>query len=479
MNKKILSLGLLGAMVATMVVTWVFNGQGVIQNDPKRNIYIPEVRQMPLQVRAAYNHETMFFQYRWASPRPGIHMDAYKFEGGKWVAYGEDKPGSQDHVFLEDRVAMMVDDGSVPEFAHYGGYVAIGNGMDSFTNSATEKDINAHPYLGKNNKKQKAVTKYLPLTREQPDDWRSVVPQDRLDTLKKAGYFLDLWHWRGHRSNVLEFADDQNIGPIRDGDPGKNGWTTNWDKDKQQPKYMFDPKRTGRIANSWQDLSSGKIGQDDPYYLSDTTKTDFDPNQPWKEGDVLPLRVLRTFEGSMADIRTVGGRGRWKDGYWEVTLSRKMDTGDALNDKAFVDGKIYNLAFSVHRNATGRRWHYISLPVSIGLGREASFKAQRFTGETPSWTQPWFEAKLFYPGQVNWPLLTSKRHPGQAMIKDGIPVKHYHNERQLSQYGVEMEFFEEIKQQWRLTVLAGIFMFVGVGFGLLRLQRKIVSGEKQ
>ena len=180
MNKANLSLGLLGALVATLAITWVFNGQGVIHNDPKRNIYIPEVRQMPLQVRAAYNNEQIFFQYRWASPRHGIHMDAYRFEGGKWVAYGEDQPGAQNHVFLEDRVAMMVDDGSVPEFAHYGGYVAIGSGMDSFTNPATEKDINAHPYLGKDNKKQKAVTKYLPLTRERPDDWTSIVPQERL-----------------------------------------------------------------------------------------------------------------------------------------------------------------------------------------------------------------------------------------------------------------------------------------------------------
>ncbi len=231
------------------------------------------------------------------------------------------------------------------------------------------------PTWAREGRKQAVVTKYLPLTRERPEDWASVVPQERLDTLRKAGYFLDLWHWRGHRSNVLEFSDDQQIAEIRAGDPGKSGWSTNWDKDKNQPKYMFDPARTGRIANSWGDLASGKIGQGDPYYLSDATKTEFDPNQSWKEGDVLPRRVLRAYEGSMADIRTTGGRARWKDGYWEVTLSRLMDTGDTLNDKTFVDGKVYNLAFAVHRNATGRRWHYISLPVSLGLNREADFNA--------------------------------------------------------------------------------------------------------
>lgn len=471
MNKPALSLSLLGAMFLALALAWIFNGQGSIKDDQERDIAIPTTLEIPLQVRVAYNAERIFFQYRWPAQRPGIHMDVYKFEGGKWVEYGENKPGPQEHVFLEDRVAMMVDDGGVPEFAHYGGYVTIGGGLDSFSNAATGKDVEAHPYLGKN-KKQAVVTKYLPLTRERAQDWSSVVPQERLEVLRKAGYFLDLWHWRGHRSNVLEFSDDQHIAELRAGDPGKSGWSTNWDKDSKQPKYMFDPARTGRIANSWQDLSSGKVGQDDPYYLSAATMVAFDPNQAWKEGDVLPKRVLRDFEGSMADIRTVGGRGRWKDGFWEVTLSRAMDTGDALNDKAFAEGKVYNLAFAVHRNATGRRWHYISLPFSLGLSREADFNALRFDGETPAWTHAWHEAKLFYPGQVNWPLLVSKFHPGQSQIKQGIPVRHHHNERQLAHYSIEIEFLDQIKMQWRMTLLAGLFMFLGVGFGLYRLQRK-------
>lgn len=472
MNKSTVSLSLLAALFIALALAWIFNGQGVMEDDESREIAIPTTLEIPLQVRAAYNGERIFFQYRWPAQRPGIHMDVYKFEGGKWVEYGEDKPGPQAHIFLEDRVAMMVDDGSVPEFGHYGGYVAIGAGLDSFSNAAAQKDVEAHPYLGKDKKKQAVVTKYLPLTRERPEDWASVVSEQRLDVLRKAGYFLDLWHWRGHRSNVLEFSDDQNIGEIRGGDPGKSGWSTNWDKEKQQPKYMFDPARTGRIANSWDDLSSGKVGQDDPYYLSDATKIEFDPNQPWKEGDVLPRRVLRAYEGSMADIRTVGGRGRWRDGYWEVTLSRLMDTGDALNDKAFAEGKVYNVAFAVHRNATGRRWHYVSLPFSLGLSREADFEALRFAGDTPPWTQAWHEAKLFYPGQVNWPLLISRFHPGQSQVKAGIPVRHQHNERQLAHYGIEIEFLDQIKTQWRLTFFAGLFMFAGVGFGLYRLQRR-------
>ncbi len=470
MNRTTVSLVLLGAMLFALGLAWLFNGQGVVRNDHARHIHIPDPLLIPLQVRAAYNGERIFFQYRWPSQRPGIHNDVYKYEGGKWVKYGESQPGPQAHVFLEDRVAMMVDDGHVPEFGHYGGYVAIGSGLDTFTQAAESPQVKAHDYLGKV-MGQAVVTKYLPQTRQRPEDWTTVVDEQRLTALRKAGYFLDLWHWRAHRSNALGYSDDQNIAELRGGDPGKNGWSTNWDKEKNQPKYMFDPQRTGRFANSWDDLSSGRVGQDDYYYLSDETKVPFDPNHAWKEGDVLPLRVLRPYEGSMADIRTVG-RGRWRDGYWEVTLSRLMDTGDPLHDKSFEEGHVYNLALAVHRNATGQRWHYVSLPLTIGLGLDGDFRAERFTGDQPPWSQNWHTVKLFYPGQVNWPLLTSNRHPGKPMIDRGIPVRHYHKEEQLARYGIEVEFLPEIQRQWRMTLVTGVLLFAGIGFGLLRLQTR-------
>lgn len=470
-NRHSVSLVLLAAMLMALCLAWIFNGQGVVRNDHDRGVHIPEQLLVPLQVRAAYNGERIFFQYRWPADRPGIHNDVYKYEGGKWVKYGEDQPGPQKHVFLEDRVAMMIDDGHVPEFAHYGGYVAIGDGLDSFSNAAEKDEVKGHSYLGKA-MKQAVVTKYLPQTRHQPENWDAVAPEEQLTALRKAGYFLDFWHWRAHRSNVLGFADDQHIAEIRGGDSGKSGWSSNWDKEKSQPKYMFDPQRTGRASNRWDDLMNGQVGQDDLYYLSDETKVDFDPNYPWKEGDVLPRRVLRTYEGSRADIHTVGGRGHWQDGYWEVTLSRLMDTGDPLNDKVFEEGHIYNLAMAIHRQATGLRWHYVSLPLTVGLGLPADFQAQRFAGEQPAWNHSWHTIKLFYPGQVNWPLLTSDHHPGKPMIERGIPVRHYHKEEQLARYGIEIEFLDEIKDQWQLTLFVGLFMFAGVGFGLLRLQTK-------
>lgn len=470
MDRSVVSLGLLGAALGALGLVWINNGQGIVGDDHDRHIAIPDELMMPLQVRAAYDGERILFQYRWPAERPGIHMDVYRYEGGQWVKYGEDIPGPQEHPFLEDRVAMMVDDGSVPEFSRYGGYITIGDGLDGMTDAADEDEVEAHPWLGAA-RKQDVVTKYLPQTRKHPGEWGSVVAEERLKAQREAGYFLDFWHWRGHRGNALGFADDQYVADIRGGDAGRSGWSTNWDAEAKRPKFMYDPASTGRRANKWDDLVSGRVGQDDVYYLSPDTMIEFDPDHAWQEGDTLPRRLVRNYEGSRADILT-SGRGRWENGFWEVTLERLMDTGNPLEDKIFREGGVYDIAMAVHRHATGLRWHYVSLPLTVGLGREATVVAERFTGAAPTWNQPWHTVKLFYPGQVNWPLLISQRHAGKPMIERGVPVKHYHNEEQLARYGIEIEFDEPIRSQWRLTLLAGLFMFVGVGFGLTRLQPK-------
>ncbi len=143
-----------------------------------------------------------------------------------------------------------------------------------------------------------------------------------------------------------------------------------------------------------------------------------------------------------------------------------MDTGNWLEDKAMVDTRVYSVAFAVHRDATGSRWHYVSLPVTLGLGRDAELEAVRFEGNTPSWDQAWLDVTLFYPGQVSWPLLNSVKHAGADSIKAGVPVKFRHSEHQLTHYGIELEFADEIRRQWLFTLFAGLLLIAGFGFAL-------------
>jgi hypothetical protein len=236
---------------------------------------------------------------------------------------------------------------------------------------------------------------------------------------------------------------------------------------------MFDPQQTnGRTALRWDDLMNHRLGFDDLYYLREDQAKPYDPAHPWKDGDVLPRRALRPGEGSIADI-SVLGKARWKEGFWEVTLVRAMDTGNPQDDKIFLDRRVYTVAFAVHRDTMGSRWHYVSLPVRLGLNRQADLKAVRFQGDVPKWDHEWMNVKLFYPGQVSWPMLNSRMHAGAERIRQGVPVKFRHSEAQLAHYGVEMEFNDAIIRQWRYTLAAGLLLIVALGFAaVLLLPRK-------
>ena len=450
-----------------LLLSWLTHGTGVVHNDPKRNISIPTQLTVPLQVQAAYNGSDMFFRYRWPADKPGIFHDMLKFEDGQWVTKGKGVPGSEPDGLQEDRVAMMLDDGSVPEFARYGGYLAIGDGIATFSKHASKEDVAANPHLGKV-LKQEEVSKNLPSTRLDINDWASLQPAATLQAQREAGYFLDLWHWRGHRSNPIGMSDDQLIAETRAGDEGKSAATSNWDGERKQPKLMFNASTLGYKALKWNDVTQGKISQESTYFLREGEAVAFDPAAGWINGDTLPRRILRTPEGSMADI-AVQGKGRWADGFWDVTLTRKLDTGHPLDDKILRDQGAYAVAFAIHRNASGGRWHYISLPASLGLGRPGDIVAQRFEGVTPSWTEQWTNIELFYPGQVSWPHLNSTKHAGAEFIRKGQPVTVHHSVDQLKHYGIEAEFADAIYRQWLWTVAAGIALIAAFGIALNQL----------
>lgn len=235
---------------------------------------------------------------------------------------------------------------------------------------------------------------------------------------------------------------------------------------------MLDRTKVGRAALKWDDIVQGRVGQDDVYYLREDQAVPFDAGAGWQEGDTIPRRILRPAQGSRGDIG-VAGRARWADGFWEVTLRRKMDTGKPTEDKILRDGGVYQVAFAIHREATGGRWHYVSLPYNVGFGRQAEIQATKFDGDAPDWRQPPFKVTLFYPGQVSWAHLNSARHAGAESIKKGVPVRYRHSEAQLAHYGIEAEFAEPIRRQWLLTMLAGLGLIAAFGVALnLLMQRK-------
>ena len=430
--------------VTALLLSILMHGRGVVHNDPARNVWIPSELTMPLQLQVAYSDTQIFFHYRWPAERPHVFTDLLLYKDGKWQKQIGTPIGSAPDGMVEDRLAMMLDDGSVPEFSRYGGYITVGASPRDFTGSGPD---GAHR------------RKYLSGTRRDPNDWYSIVDQATLAEQRRAGYFLDLWNWRAHLSNPLGYGDDQHIAWYRLYDSGEPMFFGNWDAENAQPRWMFDPRRTGTAALRWEDLENWH-GETDtpPSYLSAEMAVPFEPGYAWREGDVIPGQVLREPSGSRADIRVLG-KAHWADGYWDVALVRALDTGYPLEDKILRHQGVYSIALAVHRDARASRWHYVSLPLQVGLGRGADLVAAHITGEAPDWTRiETRELTLFYPGQVNWQRLPSGIHAGAPYIAKGVPVKFRHKERQLAEYGIELEFDREIRRQWWLNLIAGVLL---------------------
>lgn len=450
-----------GLFAAALLLSLLTHGSGVVRNDAARNIWIPSELTMPLQLQVAFNDSHIYFHYRWPAREPHVVTDLMRYRGGKWVRQAGTPVGPDPAGLADDRLAMMLDDGSVPEFDRYGGYITVGAQMRDFTGSGPDA---AHR------------RKYLPATRSKPGDWYSIVDQRTLDAQRKAGYFLDTWHWRAHVSNPIGRADDQHVAWYRLFDSGETISFSNWNAVDGQPLWMFDPAKHPSPALPARDNANQAAKPSArPYYLLETEAVPFDPQRAWKEGDAIPGLVLRDAVDSRAEIR-VHGKGEWARGFWDVTLVRALDTGHPLEDKILRDQGVYTVALSVHRDARASRWHYVSLPLHVGLGRAADIVATRFVGDSPPWDRITArEVTLFYPGQVNWPHLTSQRHAGSRYIAKGVPVKYRHSEAQLARYGIEMEFDAAIRRQWWLTLVAGVLLLASFGYSVARLIRKEVE----
>ncbi|MFU8894960.1 MAG: ethylbenzene dehydrogenase-related protein [Gammaproteobacteria bacterium] len=448
-------LAITGLFAVVLLLALVTHSTGIVRNDPERNIWIPREMTVPLQLQVAYDEQRIFFRYRWPAERPHVYTDLLRYRDGAWQRQLDTPIGPEPDGIYEDRLAMMVDDGSVPEFQRYGGYITVGANMRDFTDAGQHE--------GRDDAHRR---KYLPATRSDPDDWYSIVDQETLTAQRDAGYFLDLWNWRAHLSNPMATGDDQHIAWYRLYDSGEGPFFSNWDGAAQQPRFMFDSGSTGVDALRWDDVVAGRDDLEGVYYLAEDTAIPFDADREWQDGDVIPGKVLREPSGARATVK-LHGEGRWADGQWDVTLVRDLDTGDPLEDKILRDQGVYTIALSVHRDAKASRWHYVSMPVQVGLGRAADITANRFSGAAPDWNQVGtHEVKLFYPGQVDWPRLTSEIHAGAKYIATGVPVKFRHSEAQLAHYGIEIEFEDEIRRQWWLSLIAGVLLVVSFVFSV-------------
>lgn len=335
---------------------------------------------LQLRVQAAYDEEYFYIKASWPThlKEAGAFHNYKALKGGKWVTYGSNRTDKEvkagtARVSYEDRFNLMLGDntGNVAGFRERGCWVTCHNSMRDMPNEPTGAQIKAHPILGDAGMKKNDIRKYLSETRSAMDDaggWDKVKSREELDALKARGVYLDLWQARAYRSIPVGKADDSHVFQYRNFDAGKKPFDSNWDGAKGQPRFMFDPARNGgRVA-----LTEAQFRDPKAPKLDDTNSVPFDPARV-KDGDILPGFILYTRTDGSAD--DLDASGTWADGRWTMTIRRKLNTAQK-DDVALVPGQSYPIGLAVHDDNVTTRFHYVSFPLTLGLGAEGDIQAR-------------------------------------------------------------------------------------------------------
>ncbi len=331
-----------------------------------------------VKAQAAYDDKKFYLRVEWESERPGISHEYWRYNGEKWERWSSNKPGvlkAGKMPSYEDRFAVILDDKNVPAydganigFEQVGCWQTCHNPMRNMPGEVS-KD-NAQAGIGKED-----VRKYLLVTRTDytgtDGNWADLKSKEDLDQLLADGKFLDLWMFRAARSGPIGYASDDWVFDYRDADiGGKNPFTT-----PEQPEFMFNEELLGFRAIPEDKFESKLL---EAIMVKEETSVGFGPtvvpmdkNAEFKEGDIVMRRILQEPTENRKDIRAYS---IWENGRWTVTFVRDLDTGNA-NDKALVEGNKYNIGFGVFDDHTTTRRHYVTLPMTIGIGVDADLKA--------------------------------------------------------------------------------------------------------
>jgi hypothetical protein len=331
-----------------------------------------------LKTQAAYDDQYVYFRFQWKSQfnREGRMHNMMRFDGKAWKFYGSHRASSKvrkglEPPIYEDRLAIMIDDGSVPLFAKQGCWLTCHTGMRNSPDEATKAQVKSHALLGKSLKKSD-VRKYLPATRSDENaSWNKTKSIKAIAKLKAEGKFLDLMQWRVARSNPVKMADDGYVLEYRLFDKGKKMFSWNVDKKTMTPKFMFDKSKTGYIALKEKNFSNPKkvIA-----IIKKVNAKAYDSKAGFKKGDILPGRLLTTATSGSAGDNDYAA-GNWNKGLYTVVFRRKLDTGHPDDDKILKKGGIYTLGLAVHDDNVTTRFHHVSFPLSLGIGVKADIEA--------------------------------------------------------------------------------------------------------
>ena len=331
-----------------------------------------------LKVQAGYDDEYVYLRFQWKTQlnREGRMHNMMRFDGKAWKFYGSHRANSKvregnQPPLYEDRLAIMIDDGSVPRYAEQGCWLSCHTGMRDAPDEPTKAQVKSHKLLGKSLKKSD-VRKFLPASRSDKNtSWDKTRSADEIAKLKAEGKFLDLMQWRVARSNPVGMADDGYVLEYRLFDKGKKMFSWNVDKKTMTPKFMFDKTKTGYIALKERDFANPAKAI---AIIKGVNARAYDPKAGFKAGDILPGRLLTTATTGSAGDNDYA-KGSWKNGMYTMVFRRKLDSGHPEDDKILKQGGVYTVGLSVHDDNVTTRFHHVSFPLTLGIGVKADIEA--------------------------------------------------------------------------------------------------------
>jgi hypothetical protein len=320
-------------------------------------------------MQASFDNQNLYLNISWPAKEAGAFHEYVVYWDGKWETYATNKnndavAAGKMKAAYEDRFSIMLGDGKgVPAFNNYGCWATCHNDMRYMPNEPKKPEVVAHPILGSAGMKKDDIRKYLPESRTAmgpTGGWDKIKSQGEVDGLKAKGAFVELWQWRGYRSNPVQAADDGYVLEYRNFDSGKNPFFNNWDGAKNQPVFMFDPaKNDGRAG-----LTEAEFRNLKAPLLTLANRVPYDPNYKWKNGDLMVKQGLQKPEGSAGDNAATG---TYSNGTWTLLWTRKLNTGNK-DDIVLKAGEIYPMGLAVHDDNVTARFHHVSFPLKLSLG---------------------------------------------------------------------------------------------------------------
>lgn len=335
---------------------------------------------IPLSVQAAHDSENLYFRFQWDTDmdRQGNMHDYMRFDGSDWKFWGSHRAtatviAGEVPPIYEDRLAIMIDDGTVPMFAEQGCWLTCHDTMRNMPMRPDAQEVKDHEFLGADGLKKSDIRKFLPASRDDEEaSWDTVLPPEEIAELKAGGQFVDLMQWRVARSNPVGMADDGYVLEYRLFDAGKNPFSWNVDRGTMIPKFMFDEAKVGFKALTEENYAEpGKAKA----MVKEENAVPYDEGAGFQEGDILPGRLLSRAgaEGSAAD--NDWAKGTWENGTYTLVFRRKLDTGHPEDDKILEIGKVYTIGLAVHDDNVTTRFHHVSFPLKLGIGTKGDIQA--------------------------------------------------------------------------------------------------------